>query len=110
MVCFKTVILVVSFLHKPYLLDIRINIIRRIIRGSKMKVKVCECPKNLCRFRWIPRVEYVPKECPNCKHRFSADWGLPIKCTEVTVQSREDLLKLRADIREWNDKLRWKSE
>jgi len=76
-----------------------------------MKVKVCECPKTTCRYRWIPRVTgRDPKECPNCKHRFTANWGLELKCEMVSVKSKEELLKLRGDIVKWNEKLRWTAE
>ena len=65
----------------------------------------------LARARWTPRVKtHDPKECPNCKHRFSADWGLKLKCDVVTVKSKEELLKLREDIAKWNEKLRWTAE
>lgn len=76
-----------------------------------MKIKVCECPKSTCRYRWIPRVRsHEPKECPNCKHRFMADWGLKLKCELVTVKSKEELQKLRDDIAKWNEKGRWVAE
>jgi hypothetical protein len=75
-----------------------------------MKIKICECPKSTCRYRWIPRVrDRDPKECPNCKHRFIATWGLPLKCEVVGVGSMAELKKLRADIAEWNERGRWKA-
>lgn len=73
-----------------------------------MKIKVFECPKQTCRFRWIPRVN-VPKECPNCKHRFTADWGLKPKMTVHEIKSKEELLKLKEEIRLWNEKGRWEA-
>jgi hypothetical protein len=71
-----------------------------------VKVEVFECPKPTCRYRWLPRVP-KPKECPNCKHRFSADWGLKPKVKVVEVHSKEELRKLRADLDKWNEKDRW---
>lgn len=71
-----------------------------------MKIRVLECPRKTCKYRWVPRVD-MPKECPNCKHRFSADWGLEPKSKLVTVKSREELKKLRSDITEWNERGRW---
>ena len=71
-----------------------------------MKVKLFECPKPNCRYRWIPRVD-KPKECPNCKHRFSADWGLKLKVKVVEIHSKEELRKLKADILKWNEQDRW---
>ena len=71
-----------------------------------MKVKLFECPKPTCRYRWVPRVD-KPKECPNCKHRFSADWGLEPKVKVVEVCSKDEFRKLKADILKWNDEDRW---
>jgi transcriptional regulator NrdR family protein len=71
-----------------------------------MEIKVWECPKKTCKFRWVPRVN-KPKECPNCKHRFTADWGLKPKSTIVVVKSADDLRKLKEEIAKWNDKDRW---
>jgi hypothetical protein len=71
-----------------------------------MKETICECPRPKCHYRWIPRVQN-PKECPDCKHRFSAIWGDKLKRTEVKFHSKEELLKIRRDIEEWNEKGRW---
>jgi len=73
-----------------------------------MKVKIYECPRLNCLYRWIPRVkDHDPKECPNCKHRFFADWGDKLKCSEVEYHSKEELQKIRREIIEWNEKGRW---
>ena len=75
-----------------------------------MEVKVCECPKPLCRYRWIPRVVNAePKECPACKHRFTASWGLKVKCWNQKISSMDDLKQIKREIREWNDKVRFTS-
>lgn len=79
-----------------------------IWEGKRVQIKVCECPKSTCRYRWIPRVSGEPKECPNCKHRFVATWGLPLKCSVASVDSMDALKKLRSEIAEWNAKGRWK--
>ena len=71
-----------------------------------MEIVICECPVETCRYRWRNRVRH-PKECPNCKHRFEASWGLKLRCYKVTVKSREDLQKLKADLEAWNFKGRW---
>jgi len=72
-----------------------------------VKVKVFECPKATCRYRWIPRVN-IPKECPNCKHRFVADWGLKPKVLIAQVKSKQEFLKLKREIAQWNEKGRWR--
>lgn len=74
-----------------------------------MKVKLYECPRKLCRYRWLPRVN-TPKECPNCKHRFTAAWGLKPKLRTVTVKSKDELLALKEQTKRWNDEDRWKSD
>lgn len=71
-----------------------------------MEIRVYECPKEGCRYRWVPRVE-SPKECPNCKHRFTADWGLKPKVSVVKVHSKEEKRALLDKIKKWNEKGRW---
>ena len=71
-----------------------------------MEIVVCECPVETCRYRWRNRVKN-PKECPNCKHRFEAAWGLKLRCYKVIIKSREELQKLKADLEAWNSKGRW---
>jgi len=71
-----------------------------------MDVTVCECPKPLCRYRWIPRV-LNPKECPECKYRFGTSLELKLDCKVVKVRSREELGKLKKAIKQWNDKDRF---
>jgi len=73
-----------------------------------VKILVVECPKKTCRFRWRPRVD-SPKECPNCKHRFTADWGLKPKTTVYEIKSREEFLKLLEEIKKWNEQGRWEA-
>lgn len=71
-----------------------------------MEVKVCECPVGTCKYRWKSRVRH-PKECPNCKHRFDATWGLKLKCWAVKIANVDDLNKLKKELDDWNAKGRF---
>ena len=74
-----------------------------------MKIEVVECPRRTCRYRWMPRVN-KPKECPNCKHRFAADWGEEPILVVHQVKSKDDLLRLRRELKQWNEKGRWEAD
>jgi hypothetical protein len=79
-----------------------------------MEIRVCECQKQQCHYRWIPRTgnkygvsETVPvaepKECPCCKHQFSGySWSVKAKCWTETVNNVTELKTLKASIKKWN--------
>ena len=46
----------------------------------------------------------APKECPNCKHRFMADWGLKPKLKICEIKSKDELRQLKDTITKWNEK------
>jgi len=52
----------------------------------------------------------MPKECPNCKHRFTADWGLKPKMVVKQVKSKEELSQLKEEVKRWNEKGRWEAD
>jgi len=84
-----------------------------------MEIRVCECQKPLCRYRWIPRVgnKYGvsmdepapdPKECPSCKHQFNGcTWSVKAKCWTATVNNMNELKTLKEAIKKWNHEERF---
>ncbi len=80
-----------------------------------MDVRVCECQKPLCRYRWIPRTVKLkedsyrePKECPSCKLQFSGcSWSIKAKCWVETVNNMEEYKKLKTSIKKWNKEERF---
>lgn len=84
------------------------NLINYDITDITMEIRICECQKPLCRYRWIPRVkDSEPKECPSCKHQFSGcTWSTKAKCWSVTVDSMKEYISLKASIKKWNQEER----
>jgi hypothetical protein len=97
-----------------------------------MEIRVCECKKPLCRYRWIPRpkkddvlkprvtsekygvsetiegFDFMPKECPSCKHQFSGcTWSVKAKCWIETVNNMNELKILKESIKKWNQEERF---
>ena len=75
------------------------------ITNITMEIRVCECQKPLCHYRWIPRTKTVtePIECPSCKHQFnSRTWSIKAKCWIETVNNVDELKKLKQSIKKWN--------